>query len=336
MTKREAAIAAILAAADGNTSKMKAAFLAAIDELRLNLVDSVALEAALAVGDIEAAIAATHIDDLENLFFGIGMSNNAYVLNDEMIRVFGIGAATALSNLPEALQKALSFNLLNERAVNIMRREGADMISNLTASSKAGVRAIMERSIADGRNPVKQVQEVRQLIGLTPNSAQAVFNFRRQLEEQRTLGFKAPGDRRLSAIERSVVNRHMKEGHLTDAQIDSMVERYFQSLLNKRAKDVARTEALNAINNGQLEMWEQARDAGYLDDEEDRMFWIVTHDDKLRATHAAIPGMNPYGVKIGSLFLTPFGLVRGPGDRNVNLINCRCVLVIGRFGETIT
>jgi hypothetical protein len=335
MTKREKEIAAILASADANTPRIAQAFKEAVSEISDSFFDESALETALANSDIDAAVAATGVEELGNLLFGIGLSNSSFVLSDELISVFAIGAKTALTNLPDATQKALNFDLLNERGADFMRRDGAVMISDLTASSRVGVVSVIERAILDGVNPKKQIKEIRQLIGLTANQTQAVSNFRRQLETQQVLGLTPPNERRLSATEQSVVARHMREGHLSSAQIDTMVERYFQSMLNKRAEDISRTEALNSINNGQLEMWKQARDAGFLSDEDDRMFWITAHDEKVRATHSAIPGMNPWGVKIGSLFLTPFGLVTGPGDRNINLINCRCVLVIGQVGEQI-
>jgi len=325
--KEELALA-VLVAADLQVAKMKVAFVQAVNELRSNLVDEEALAVALANSDIEGAIAATHVDNLKDLLFGIGLGPNHYILNDLTIAAFGIGAGVALKNLPLELQTALIFDSLNDRAIRFLRSEGVKMVQDITESTKAGVRATIGRSLAENVPPARQVYEIRQLVGLTETQAQAVLNFRRQLETRQTLGLTAPGDRRLSAVEQAMVNRHMKTGYLTDAQIDALVERYYVSLVNKRALDIARTESLNAVNNGQLEMWMQARDAGYLDDEVDRMFWLTAGDARVRPTHSPIPAMNPNGVKIGGYFVTPHGLVTGPGTRNSGFVNCRCCLVL--------
>jgi len=326
---------AILVAADSQVSKMKAAFVQAVNELRSNLVDTESLAAALANGDIDGAIAATHVDDLKDLLFGIGLGPNHYILNDLSIAAFGIGAAVALKNLPLELQTALIFDSLNDRAIRFMRSEGAKMVQEITDATKAGVRATIARSLADNVPPARQIYEIRQLVGLTGTQAQAVMNFRRQLETRQTLGLTAPGDRRLSAVEQAMVNRHMKTGYLTDAQIDALVDRYYVSLVNKRALDIARTESLNAVNNGQLEMWMQARDAGYLDDDVDRMFWLTAGDARVRPTHTPIPALNPNGVKIGGYFVTPHGLVTGPGTRNPGFIRCRCCLVLSDINNPL-
>lgn len=336
MSKIQDKIKALQTAADENAPAVRAAFLAVIEEIRSNLFDTAELEIAIANLDIEFALKATHIEDMNDLLFGVGMNKDAYIFSHTVNNIYSVGAATAIVNLPPNLQKAIKYDNLSERAINLMRKDGAKMVVDLTESSKAGVRAVISRSIAENVNPTKRLREIRQLIGLTDEQSNAVLNFRRQLETQQQLGFTPVGERRLSAVDQTVVNRHMREGHLTNQQIDDMVERYYQSMLNKRAWDIAHTESLNAINNGQLELWEQGLDQGLFDDNVDRKFWIVTRDDRLRPSHAAIPGMNPYGVKIRSQFLTPFGLVYGPGDRNSNLINCRCCLVLGEFGQVYT
>jgi hypothetical protein len=325
--------AVILAAADSQVPKLKTAAVQAINELRSKLVDVDALSVALSNGDTDAAIAATHVDDLSNLLFGIGMGPTHYVFTELTRDVFSVGAITALSGLPLPIQTALAFNSLNQRAVNFMVKDGAEMVQEITDTTKQGVRSLIARSLADNLPPAKQVYEIRQLIGLTDSQAIAVMNFRRQLETRQILGFTPPDERRLSAVDQSVIRRHMKIGHLSDAEIDNLVERYYVSLVNKRALDIARTESLNAVNNGQLELWQQARDAGFLSDEIDRQFWLTAGDARVRQTHQPIPSMNPNGVKIGGYFVTPHGLVTGPGTRNPGFINCRCVLVIGQIGN---
>lgn len=324
---------AILAAADSQVPKLKAAVVQAINELRSNLVDVEALSIALSNGDSDAAIAATHVDDIGDLLFGIGMGPNHYVFVETTRNVFALGAITALSALPLEIQTALSYNSLSQRAVDFMLRDGAEMVQEITASTKQAVRSLVSRSLADSVPPAKQVYEIRQLIGLTDSQATAVLNFRRQLETRQILGFTPPDERRLNAVDRSVIRRHMKLGTLSDAEIDKLVEKYYVSLVNRRALNIARTESLNSVNNGQQELWQQARDAGFLNDEEHRQFWLTAGDERVRPTHQSIPAMNPNGVKIGGYFVTPHGLVTGPGTRNSGFISCRCCLIVGKVGD---
>jgi SPP1 gp7 family putative phage head morphogenesis protein len=49
---------------------------------------------------------------------------------------------------------------------------------------------------------------------------------------------------------------------------------------DERAENIARTETMRASNEGQLEAWDQATDAGLLTGTEEKE-WIVTPDDRL-------------------------------------------------------
>lgn len=325
---------ALHGAADKIAPTMYSAFLAAIKEIRDNLYSVEAVEAALLSQGVNAAVTASGIDKLEELLFGVGLPGGNFILSTQMQGAFIAGALAAISNLDASKQKQLSFNSLNERAVEIMRYRGSQTITGVSNLSRVAIHDSLVRSLSDNLTPRKAATDLRQSLGLAPNQMQAVTNFRRQLETKQILGFTPPYDRRLNAIEQSMIRRHMREGHFTTANIDAMVERYYQSLLNKRAMDIARTESMSAVNAGQLELWEQGLDMGIFDDNFERKFWIVTPDDRLRPTHKAIPNMNPNGVKIRAMFITPFGPVYGPGDANSGLINCRCILVLGQIGQT--
>ena len=329
----EKQVGEILNAADSSSPIVKAAFLSVMDEIRKNYFDAAAIEIALANGDVNGVIAATGIDHMDDLLFGIGMNNNAYIFTQQLNNIWALGASVAISQLSPNAQKILAFDTIGERAINFLRSNGARSVTNLSVNSRAGVITAIERTLRDGVNPTKQAKYIRQLIGLTPDQVVSISNFRAQLETRSQLGFTPAEDRRLSAVDQAVVRRHMKEGYLNDSQIDDLVEKYRKSSLNKRATDISRTESLNSIHAAQKEVWEQGLDQGVLNDSEDRKFWIVTRDDKLRPTHAVIPGMNPDGVKIRSQFITPYGPVDHPGTFNAGFINCRCCVVLGWYGQ---
>jgi hypothetical protein len=319
--------------ADNNAKYLKLAFLAAIVELRDNLVDVDELAIMLESGSAEDIMRATHIDDLENLLYGIGMDKDTFIFSNEVLTIFNAGATASFFRLPVSTQKVWNYNPIYAGTTTFLQEDAAQMAREIVASTKAGLQAIITRVIAETLDTATRIKEIQQLIGLTADQATAVLNFRRQLETRQLLGFTNPADRRLSALDQTLIRQHMQNGTLTTEQIDSMVGRYFESLLNKRATDIANTEAMNAVNNGQQLLWEQGLDEGVFSDNNIRKFWITAGDEKVRALHRVIPGMNPGGVKIRSMFITPYGLVSGPGSRTGGFINCRCSVYLGTVGN---
>jgi hypothetical protein len=335
MTKQEQHMKEMQGVADKNAKYLKLAFLAAVMELRNNLVDVEALSKALESGSIEDINRAIHIDDLENLLYGIGMNKDGFIFSDEVRTIFNVGALASFFTLSDEKQKAWNYNPIGERATAFLHEYAAETARQLVTNTKAGLQAIVSRVTAENFNVETQVKEIRQLIGLTADQAQAVLNFRRQLETRQILGFTPPDERKFDVLEQTVIRNHMKNNTMTPKAIDGMVEKYYENLINKRALDIANTTAMNAVNNGQQEMWSQGLDAGVFSDDTDRKFWVTAGDEKVRATHRVIPGMNPGGVKINSMFVTPFGLVIGPGTSNSGFINCRCVAVVLPVGSMI-
>lgn len=324
---------ALLAVADKWIGKLATSFAQAIQEIQNNLYDASSVEIALSRNDIEGALLATGVDKLEDLLYGAGLGKDSYVFAAEIYAAFRAGVDVSVKMLSDEAQKIFYYDALNDRAVANLKLYGANTVKDISVSTRQGLRTALIEHVKTYANPEKAAGEVRQLLGLTDSQMKAVLNFRNQLEQKKLFGLTDPTKRRLNAIDRSMIGRHMREGNFSQANIDAMVEKYYKSLLNKRAKDIARTESQNAVHNGQLEMWIQGIEQGLFDDT-DRKFWIVTPDDRLRPTHAAIPMMNPFGVPITHSFITPFGPVMSPGDSNVNLINCRCGCVLGKKGST--
>jgi hypothetical protein len=329
MSKAEEKIKALQAAADKRADDIRLAFLAVIEELRSNLFNTADVKTGLKENRIDLILTATQVDQMDDLLFGMGMQGDSFTTITQDI--FVVGAMVALSSLSLSQQKAISFDAIGERAVNIMRNDSIKLAAGLTESTKAGVRAVIARTMAENTETSQMVKEIRQLIGLTEEQAQAVMNFRRQLEARKNLGFTPVDERRLTPIEQAMVRRHMADGFLSTKQIDDMVERYFQSMLNKRATDIALTEALNAVNNGQQELWEQSLDQGVFDDDKLRKHWFDMGDGRVRPTHKVIAGMNPGGVRIRSMFSTPHGMVMGPGTSNPGFVRCRCGVFISEI-----
>ena len=79
-----------------------------------------------------------------------------------------------------------------------------------------------------------------------------------------------------------------------------MVNTRFNKMIRQRALTIARTETIDAANQGQIKHWEDMEDKGYLIPETTRIEWILTPDDRLCKLCAELGGKR---VKIGE----PFG-----------------------------
>lgn len=283
-----------------------------------------ALAQRLEAGDLDGALRLVGTDPMVRHLQGAGNGDSFKAVT---FAGLASGAAVARENLPNSISTRIRFDMVNPRAVAFIDQYDARLIREVTDATRKGVLAVVRSGQLEGLAPVKQARIIRETVGLTEKQALAVTNFRRQLEQRTNTpdgqSMQAAASRRLSATERSRVARHIREGGLSQSQINQMVEQYRGRLVNLRANTIARTETARAVSQGQLELWKQARDQGLLPVDVKRK-WIVTRDDRLRETHRAVPGMNEGGVDLDQPFQTPLGPVMVPPLE----VNCRCTVVL--------
>lgn len=277
---------------------------------------------------IPVAIRAEQAEQAKNL--GLVASRRAGSVEGILTEAFKNGAESAAGQLPRSLGLAASLDLANPEAVRFTSTYLPALIREVTDETRGAVREAVERGFTEGRPAVKIAREVRDSVGLTRAQGRAVGNFRRQLETGNLGRGKHPTDRRLSASERAQAGSIFSAGGESSGRVDRLVERYRDSLVNRRAKNIARTEVHRAHVNGQEELWRQAQARGLISRERTRRRWIVTPDDRLRTDHAAVPGMNPDGVGLEEPFQTPVGPVMAPGESGVASfdVNCRCTVAL--------
>ena len=316
----------LLSKADAYVNKVSTAFLNAMDRYSDD-VDYDLFLAALTVGDAALTEEIINTSKLDPFLYGVGIGAAASFV-EALQQVFVSGAKTAVIEVLELTKKEMAFDILGERAVDALRWQVSEAIKDAVSTTAEGVSQLLATKAGIYDNIARQAQETIKLIGLTPSQVVAVSNYRKQLEERHIFDLTHPLERRIDVLDRLLVRHQMTVGGLSQAQIDALVERYALSLKEQRALTIARTETMRVFNAGRQEAWEQAADQGIIDIDEVRKFWKVTPDDRLREIHAAIPIMNPHGVELRSMFATPFGSVYGPQDRRIELINCRCVVVL--------
>lgn len=331
---------------------------------------------------LEPAIAKTILAALQTQKAAVNLDTLAAAITegkiDEALKLLGIqNIAEAMTAVTTSLQNAtfaaggvaasqiagrlqgitFAFDQLNPRLITWLQTYSLDLIRQIDTTTKEGIRTALTNGMAAGQNPRDTARQVRAVVGLTDKQAQAVNNFRKELESfhlRRTGGGYGIGNK-IDRVNGSQVFRPDDEGlpkdgiterrlrdyrydgqlqramnngkPLTPEQIDKMVDAYSRKYLKFRSQTIARTEAMRTTNFGVQDAWRQAIEKGKVPEALVRRTWIVASDERLCEVCGPIPRMNKKGVKFGQPFLTP----DGPQFLPPMHPNCRCTVFIRRF-----
>jgi hypothetical protein len=229
-----------------------------------------------------------------------------------------------------SLAEGFVFSITERHTAQAIQEYTAVLIRDIEMSTFRSIVQAVERGVSLGLPPVKVARDIRQSIGLTRAQENIVQNFRRSLEERDKEKLVAMlqdenyilRDHRFDASLRSLLN----DKAISQDKIDRMVGRYRERWVKFRSEVIANTELFRAKAIGEYESVRQAMDEGKLDNRL-RRFWVFTPDERTRAHHRDIPGMNTAGVGMYMDFKTPQGPLRYPLDPKgvpSNVINCRC------------
>lgn len=283
-----------------------AAFLAAI----------AAILAAIDNADLEQAVASRSVPLIESAALGgaVGALTLELAMRRELLRTAVAAGNGTAGILSDAFDIEFAFRAVDPNSVLFARLRAADLVRDITREIREALRIVVALGAQIGLTPAQQAGAIRQVVGLPSNWASAPTNLAQELRAGRFTS-----TRRLSAVDKAKIRSRLARGTVTEEFIGQMSDRYARSLLNRRALNIGRTESLRAAHGGQHEAWRQAIREGVLP-ETTRRAWIVTPDDRLRPEHAAIPGLNPDGVRLDEPFRTPLGPFVDPPIEP----NCRC------------
>jgi len=217
------------------------------------------------------------------------------------------------------------FDQTNTGAVEAMRRNRLRLIRGFTDQQRLATRQALASGIEQGLNPREQARLFRDSIGLTPYQERIVRNYRRDLIEGNSSALdRELRDRRFDGSARQAVEAG---GGLPKTQVERMVERYRQRMINLRAETIARTESLRAVHEGVENTFQQAIEDGVLVQQQLTRTWNSASDSRVRDSHREMDGQKrPFGQP----FTTGGGYhLMYPTDPNgppEETINCRCVV----------
>lgn len=209
----------------------------------------------------------------------------------------------------------------SERDLNVFlfaRRHAAEQVVEISEAAREAVQRVVTVAPEYGLNIDQQATLIREVVGLPPSWAEAPAALAQELRDGRFTE-----SRRLSASGKAQIRKRLKDGPITDeAFIQQMQDRYAESLTNRRAQNIARTESRMATMHGQRESWRQAVVSGHLP-ANTRRHVVVTPDERLRPDHAQAAAMNPEGIPMLGLYETPWGPLVGPPWEPDPFL-CRC------------
>lgn len=168
--------------------------------------------------------------------------------NKTMNSTFTEAAAFTLQSLPPQVNKGLRFDMKNPSIRKHIDSKIGERIVDINSTTQKVVQQAVIDSLNNARTPRWIANQIKDSIGLDERRANALSNYRENLE---TAGDHSPD------------------------MIDNLVEKYSERLLDSRAMTIGRTEARDAANNGQLSVWKEATSQGLLDKGTTKKVWIV-------------------------------------------------------------
>jgi hypothetical protein len=197
-----------------------------------------------------------------------------------------------------------AMDVTNPKSLAWARTRAAELITEITPDTKLAVRAMIGNGFELGIPPRKLAQSIKQAVGLRTDQVAAIRNLRKEMQDARVGDYITRFPIRPGVRASPGFRVRVPAGDRT-AWIEKQTARYTQMQHRYRSVMIARSETMRASGQGQRDMWRQNRDRGYLDANQKR-FWIVTPDSRLREEHAAHEGEQagldepwPWGYEVG-------------------------------------
>lgn len=243
---------------------------------------------------------------------------------DKLERGFLSAATRSTLRLPRPAQK-LRFDTANPRVRQTIEGQTGLLIRDIEETTRQAVSTAMSRSFDQGLTPKRTASLVRENVGLTEKQTMRVFA--KAEKERRTREILQQELRSLvnqgKGTAADAMRKRAKLRLLTDNMIDMRAERFANQLQKQRSVAIARSELTRAVNNGQMEVWDQAAEQGLIERQKAKKVWVSTLDND---TSEICEGLDGTSVPLdGEFFIEQTGeQVKGPPGHP----NCRGALAL--------
>lgn len=224
-----------------------------------------------------------------------GLKNALYVeYKALLLKLFERGGEAQFQALVGKIDRPTAFNIQHPEAERWARTYAGQLVDGLTRQTQQALADAIAEMIRLQIPPEQGARMLRQMLGLTKPSVQAVVRFQNQLRER---GF-------------------------ADEYITRKANEYSRRLLNHRARVVARTETLRAMQEGQRQSFTQAVEQGVLIRDRTRRQWVTAADERVCEICAPMDGQL---TTLDEPWQTSEGPVQTPTDSHPQ---CRCAVVL--------
>jgi hypothetical protein len=200
------------------------------------------------------------------------------------------GGEAQLAELGKILGTGVKFDLTSPEAIEWIKKYGAEQIKYIDATTKATIREITRQGLEEGLSPQDQSKLIRQHIGLLPQHAKAVDNYKKTLIDS----------------------------GLDPTTVDKLVAKKIKFLIKWRADNIGLTEGHTATNEGSRKVNESAVERGIISKDEYAQEWLTAADSHRCSKCGVMQGKR---AEIGGDFP---GDGRGPPLHN----RCRCTNIV--------
>lgn len=285
------------------TPEMAAAILRAFQNVRDSMSE----------GEIARTVALGGADRLFNDILAAAVLDAAYAPVRQRIRehlIQGVRAYGRVLPVRSAREVTIAFDYLNPRMIDAIRGLESTVITELNIALRQTTRAVVEQGLREGA-PVRTIaKELRSSVGLGPSQVKEVQNLRDALA--------GVNGRRITDynLRDRTVDRLLKKGPLTPAQIDRYAEKYRKARIANNAATTAQTTARDTQKLSQKLSWQDAIEKGIVDGDRLMKTWVTVGDNRVRDDHLAMAGQTvPFAARFSN----------GEDVPGESTYNCRCV-----------
>jgi hypothetical protein len=192
------------------------------------------------------------------------------------------------------LGESVAFDLTNPESVAFLEAFGGEMVTDVSDETYDALKRLLTQAYDEGLTAKETAKLIEEHVGLTERDI----------------------------IQRKRLIDGMIESGLSDAEVETWSKKWTKAKIKYRAQVIADNELVDAGNQGQHRLWDQAIDGGLLDKTVTKQ-WIVTPDEKLCQLCGPMSSPQPgiSVVLINEMYETPAGPVFIPSDIHVR---CRC------------
>lgn len=247
------------------------------------------------------------------------------------------GAVIMAGDVPARF--GMIFNITNPRAEAWLKKHSAQLVTGDLAPQQIGaIQEALLNGMIRGDNPRTTALDIvgriskttgrrsGGVIGLTKNQSKFVSNAREDLETLNPRYF----DRKLrdKRFDKMVRKSFVSGQALPKATQEKIIGRYEDRMLKHRGDNIARTEALGALNAAADEALEQIVEEGLAPANAVKRIWKHSFNPNHRPGHFQM-GREKQERGIGEYFTNPItgALLKHPGDGDASeVVNCTCYL----------